>query len=297
MNQQQKHVILQEIKHWRTSKLLPAEYCDFLMNLYGEGESFSDEQTESKQGFVSGRLSDSLNRVLIGLAVLLVCLVVVFNFTWFPMPMQIGILTIASMVPYFLANRQGRSNPLARIGWLGAAALLVVLDGYYSLWANGAVDDKGALLGVMAFVFFIWILIGGIGRTRLIGGAGLAGMLLIYFNLLELFGNPGAATYSLLHLYWILPFAFLVFLSVLLGRSRVYLSPMFLLFGIVAIFGPEMRMLLFTMPMDLFVQGIVFLKLAALITMLIVFRIDLRKWVSKLDVQSSLPASPALSSE
>ncbi|KEO83823.1 hypothetical protein [Tumebacillus flagellatus] len=284
MNQEQKRVILQEIKHWRTSKLLPAEYCDFLMNLYGEGESFSSEQTESEQGFVSGRLSHSLNRVLVGLAVLLVCLVVVFNFTWFPAPMQIAILTIVSILPYFLARRQGRKNPLARLGWLGAGAFLVAVDGYYSLWANGAAEDRGALLGVMMVVFFLWVLIGGIGRTRLIGGAGLAGLLLIYFNFLEEFGHPGTASYSLLHLYWIIPFALLVLLSVALGRNRVYVAPMFLLFGVVAIFGPDARMMLYGMQTDLFVQGIVFLKLAVLITLLIVFRVDLRKWVSKLDV-------------
>ncbi|PWK08421.1 hypothetical protein [Tumebacillus permanentifrigoris] len=281
MNPEQKRVILQEIRHWRDSKLLPAEYCDFLMNLYAEGESFSAEQSYPERGS-GNRIKGSVNRILPGLGVLLVCLVVVFNFTWFPMPMQIAILTIASIVPYFLAKRQGRTQPFARVGWLAVGALLLVGDGYYSLWVNGVAEDTQALLGVMTVVFFLWVLIGGIGRSRLIGSGGLAGLLLIYAKLLELSAMTSTATYNLLHLFWILPAALFVFVSFLLGRNRVYLAPVFLLFGVVAIFGPEVWMLVNSTPMDLFVQGIIFLKLALLISLLIVFRLDLRYWMSQL---------------
>jgi hypothetical protein len=281
MHPEQKRVILQEIRHWRDSKLLPAEYCDFLMNLYAEGESFSAEQSYPEQGSGS-RIKGSAKSILPGLGVLLVCLVVVFNFTWFPMPMQIGILAFASILPYFLARRHGRTQPFARVGWLAVAALLLVGDGYYFLWVNQLTEDTPSLLGVMAVVFFLWVFIGGIGRSRLIGSGGVAGLLLIYANLLEQSGTIGTATYSLLHLFWIFPAALLVFLSFLLGRNRVYLSPAFLFLGILAMFGPEVRMLMNATPMDLFVQGIVFLKLALLISLLIVFRLDLRRWMSQL---------------
>lgn len=90
------------------------------------------------------------------------------------------------------------------------------------------------------------------------------------------------ATYSLLHLFWIFPAALCVFVSFLLGRNRVYLAPAFLLFGVLALFGPEVRMLVNSTLMDLFVQGIVFLKLAMMISLLIVFRLDLRRWMSQL---------------
>lgn len=281
MNQDQKKLILQEIRHWRESKLLPAEYCDFLMNLYAEGESLSAEQSYPEKGSAS-RLSRAKNRILFGLCVLLVCILVVFNFTWFPMPMQIGLLGIATILPYFLARRHGRTNSLARMGWLGAAALLLAADGYYFLWGSGLTEDMPSLLTVMAVVFFLWVLIGGIGRSRLIGGIGLAGLLLIYANLLEQLGDLSAVTYSVLHLYWFIPAALLVFISVLLGRNRAFLSPVFLLLGVLAMFGPEVRMLIFSTPFDLFVQGIVFLKLALLISLLIVFRLDLRRWMSQL---------------
>ncbi|GJM72405.1 hypothetical protein HMSSN036_46210 [Paenibacillus macerans] len=44
LNQDKKAIILNEIEHWRRSRLLPEQYCDFLQNLYSdepEGDSRS----------------------------------------------------------------------------------------------------------------------------------------------------------------------------------------------------------------------------------------------------------------
>ena len=38
MNETRKKIILHEIKYWKQSKLLPEQYCDFLLTLYSGGE-------------------------------------------------------------------------------------------------------------------------------------------------------------------------------------------------------------------------------------------------------------------
>ncbi|CAG9619341.1 hypothetical protein [Sutcliffiella rhizosphaerae] len=38
MNRQRKETIIQEIEYWKKSRLLPEQYCNYLMALYTEGE-------------------------------------------------------------------------------------------------------------------------------------------------------------------------------------------------------------------------------------------------------------------
>ncbi|MDQ0299735.1 hypothetical protein J2S78_002155 [Salibacterium salarium] len=38
MDEERKEVIINEIKYWKTNKMLPEHYCDFLLMLYTEGE-------------------------------------------------------------------------------------------------------------------------------------------------------------------------------------------------------------------------------------------------------------------
>jgi hypothetical protein len=50
VNQEQKKLILKEIQRWKESRLLPAEYCDFLMNLYAEGDSLAADNKGATGG-------------------------------------------------------------------------------------------------------------------------------------------------------------------------------------------------------------------------------------------------------
>lgn len=51
MNVQRKATIINEIKYWKDNRLLPDEYCNYLLALYTEGEEISEE-TEAKSGIV-----------------------------------------------------------------------------------------------------------------------------------------------------------------------------------------------------------------------------------------------------
>ncbi|MBM7543212.1 hypothetical protein [Amphibacillus cookii] len=44
MDEQRKKIIINEIKHWKNSQLLPGHFCDFLLALYTEGDVQEEEQ-------------------------------------------------------------------------------------------------------------------------------------------------------------------------------------------------------------------------------------------------------------
>ena len=51
MNAQRKAIIIGEIKYWKESKLLPAQYCDYLLALYTEGEQVpTDSKLSQRRG-------------------------------------------------------------------------------------------------------------------------------------------------------------------------------------------------------------------------------------------------------
>ncbi|WP_252508902.1 hypothetical protein [Paenibacillus peoriae] len=54
MDQEKKRaILLHEIEHWRRSRLLPEQYCDFLSNLYREDEDPSQSQNRNNTGLLT----------------------------------------------------------------------------------------------------------------------------------------------------------------------------------------------------------------------------------------------------
>lgn len=287
MNQQEKKIIIQEIRTWRDSKLLPAEYCDFLLNLYAEGDSFSaEEQNRPRKNNRTNGGSEGLRRffnsqaslVLLVMGVLLLFVIFAFNFTLFPLPMQIGVLALVTVVVYFLAIRSGQGPALKRLAWTATSAVLVAVDGYFYLSKTGLIESRGSVIGVMSVVFLLWVLTGGIGRSRLISGIGWCGLLLMYAMLIERIADIGSGPYGVQHFYWLIPAILSLVLAYLLGRGRVYIAPVFFVLGLLSLFGPDLRLLVYGGSMDFFIQAIIFLKLAVLISVVIVFRLDLKNW-------------------
>jgi hypothetical protein len=278
------------------------------MNLYNEGESFTGDQKKTsknqppaRKGKLpilgsrsatgssgrgqsayedgeSKRFAFPAGRIAMVVGFLLCFLIFGFNFTLFPQPMQIGVLAIGILVAYIFAFRAGREERTKRVTWLSLASFLVAASGYFYLSLNGLLDDRMALVQVMSVVFFIWILTGGVGRSRLLAGLGLAGELFMFATVLESIVNIGNSPYGVQHFYWLIPALCYLFMAFQLGRFRVYIAPAFLVLGLLGILGPDVRMLVFGVPMDFFIQVVIFLKLAVLVSLVIVFGSEVKKW-------------------
>jgi hypothetical protein len=48
MEQQRKKIIINEIKYWKQTRLLPEQYCDYLLALYTEGKELAHEKETKK---------------------------------------------------------------------------------------------------------------------------------------------------------------------------------------------------------------------------------------------------------
>ncbi|KHF31219.1 hypothetical protein LR68_00168 [Anoxybacillus sp. BCO1] len=75
MEQKRKEIIINEIKYWKQTRLLPEQYCDFLLALYTEGNR-DDVETQTKQ---VPAWAIRATAVMIGICLLFALLVIYFT--------------------------------------------------------------------------------------------------------------------------------------------------------------------------------------------------------------------------
>ncbi|TYS59242.1 hypothetical protein FZC74_10940 [Sutcliffiella horikoshii] len=100
MNKQRKETIIQEIKYWKRNRLLPDQYCDYLLALYTEGEG-----VEPAKG--RGKLYSTFFACLISLFVPITFLVIYF--TEMPVHLQMLLVTffvLLSIFGYFVFRKE-----------------------------------------------------------------------------------------------------------------------------------------------------------------------------------------------
>lgn len=70
MRKQRIEIIIKEINYWKTHKLLPKVYCDFLLALYTEGEG--TESADQKEGSLRASLQLFIQVFLLLLSILII---------------------------------------------------------------------------------------------------------------------------------------------------------------------------------------------------------------------------------
>ncbi|WEG18021.1 hypothetical protein PQ478_05875 [Alkalihalophilus pseudofirmus] len=99
MDEKRKAIIINEIKYWRESKLLPSQYCDFLLTLYSEGEDL--ETADSGKRFRNIRTIYSF--IIVQLSFVFTALVIYF--TDFSNGLQMLIGLTFSIIVLIIAKR------------------------------------------------------------------------------------------------------------------------------------------------------------------------------------------------
>ncbi|MFJ7854248.1 hypothetical protein ACIQX3_15905 [Peribacillus frigoritolerans] len=67
MDEMRKKIIIQEINSWKESRMLPEQYCNYLLALYGQGEippSKSNETASKKNDIFFGVLNGTFLHLL-----------------------------------------------------------------------------------------------------------------------------------------------------------------------------------------------------------------------------------------
>ncbi|MFD6443288.1 hypothetical protein ACFWDG_26790, partial [Peribacillus sp. NPDC060186] len=89
MDETRKKIIIQEINSWKESRMIPEQYCNYLLALYCQGAPAYSDNTESNK-------KDILSGLIIG--AFFVFIVFLNYFTEIPIRMQIVVTTISIII-------------------------------------------------------------------------------------------------------------------------------------------------------------------------------------------------------
>ncbi|MCM3712848.1 hypothetical protein M3202_02020 [Alkalihalobacillus oceani] len=181
MNEQRKTTIINEIKYWKKSKLLPDQYCDYLLTLYTEGEHDIEPEPEQKRSLhLRFQPSRTLLICIMVQALFLLALLVIY-FTEFPLGLQISTGIFFTIAIILLANRTKRQTLALSYLYLLEAAVLLFLLTIHAVVTMFA--GETLYIALATFIHCLaWFMIGWKWKLRFFTIASLlGGLLLLYF--------------------------------------------------------------------------------------------------------------------
>ncbi len=204
MNEKDKQVIITEINKWRQSKLLPAEYCDFLLNLYSAGTTSTTGQNKAQQGGTGKKISMKLIALVLAvIAGISAIIYLAIHFSTFPIVTQVLLLVVFVLALYiatFMYRSRGQQSVILLLLHNMASVSLAISAFYLHSLLIGQ-GHQTSLLQFFLFVFVIWSLMSVWLQHILIFAAGIAGISMIFYQIVNLTViDVYVLTYQL---YWI----------------------------------------------------------------------------------------------
>jgi hypothetical protein len=181
MNNDKKNIIIKEIHYWKSSKLLPETYCDFLLALYTEGNQV-EANTPSQTNKNRIRITAFQGLLYILLLLLLLATLLVIYFTELSFVLQIttvGFFLIASIVvaAYFIRKKAFFQVPLS----LTFVQLLIVSISLVEYITKG---DRLWLCGIIVVNCLLWISIGRLYRVLYLLISGVVGLAIFMLTII-----------------------------------------------------------------------------------------------------------------
>ncbi|GEL78304.1 hypothetical protein [Tenuibacillus multivorans] len=173
MGNERKEIILDEIKYWKQSKLLPTEYCDFLIMLYTEGEGVT-EKTESKR-----KQRGSLRRILDIIFLLLLIPVFIYVILFYDLSIDVKMLITLGMliltgIHYYVYKKSNTVYVHLPI----ILFFLVLLVGTFAFVQS--VSDSSLFIQLTILLHcFIWLMFGYWKRLYYLIASGIIGVILL----------------------------------------------------------------------------------------------------------------------
>lgn len=271
MKEQRKKIITAEIEYWRRSNLLPSQYCDFLLNLYTEGEAAGKNARDEASAGNEALPAFSVPRFEIkwlGVALLMVVLLyLAFHFTDFTLTMQmtlIGFLTLLFYIMGFMKEKSSLSSHL----FLGLASMLLALGGVYALGLYKYLHSTIVLY--LGAACIIWYLTGILADKRYLSFCALLGVQGVY-GWFAYHKSYDQFTWWQMEAFWIPIAMILIVLGLLWKRRQEKTSAILLFSGILALFGAELEsffipaadkdMLLYLLYLKIFIASFLLLSL------------------------------------
>lgn len=176
---ERKKIIISEIKYWKENRLLPEQYCNFLLSLYTEGEETEDIQNSKSKSAIGlfHFVIPTFALALFGFTFL------VIYFTDFSPFLQTGLVLILSGIMFLVAGKVKKFD-------LRFVHLFILLGAIMILQASiHAVqllfpNQEAAILGAVIITCLAWVFFGKKYNLKyLIISGGIGIVLVIYFSL------------------------------------------------------------------------------------------------------------------
>lgn len=266
MSPDKKEIILQEIEQWRSGRLLPEQYCDFLENLY------KDEQERNSPSLSSLRQGNFLPRMLL-FGIFVFIFFSGFYFSLFPWVLQMAITLLLTSLFYTVASVWRRtSKRYANITAL-TGSLLLLGFGAWMLRLQGW-EGREAHVLLIAACAVCWTAAGFFMRLPFLHYCGLACGILLYAYMFASL-HPGSS-WEVLQLLWLPLCVLLIWFSWfcyhrIKGTAAVYFAT-----GATVWFMPEADAYLLRHAVPSFFIWLCLGKLVMAFILLFVFR---KKWI------------------
>lgn len=232
-------LIVREIEYWRRGKLLPEQYCDFLLNLYAD-ETVQADRSERRSASATAVVNSSV-WLWLGGSLLLGCLAfLVIYFNSFPVLMQIGLSAIIILSLYILAAVLKRKGTMVSMVIAGAASLMLLFVGVYMLRLHN-LDSAAALAGYLLFAALVWLLAGWLLRLAVLQFCGWVSLMVFYGWTLS--RTLEDLTWFSSQLAWVPISGLLLLLGWLFAKRFQSTGTVFLLLGLLVWFAPELQLL------------------------------------------------------
>ncbi|MHA6483745.1 hypothetical protein ACX1C1_17795 [Paenibacillus sp. strain BS8-2] len=191
LNDERKITIITEIEHWRRSKLLPDQYCDFLLNLYADPDEHPKQARNGSAVPVVGKAITAVQNAtgkqwLLTFGTFTLISFVVLYFSRFHPALQISVVLVA-VAAFLRSGHKLRSrNAAASMTFLSIGMLVLLGGGLYMLDLHG-ITEWGYRVIVIAASALFWIIYGIRAQIHMLHLSGWLVMLLLYGWLLSRF--------------------------------------------------------------------------------------------------------------
>lgn len=175
MDEARKSIVLKEIKYWKEHRLLPEQYCDFLITLYTEGSETGQEVNKKKSSSFKNFLFQVINFIIL---LLLVMTFVVIYITEISIDLQIGlflsfIVFCLSGAVFFYKKKHSYFHIALIVG-----ILILFLASVHTV----TIIFSGKQIGLIVIILFnciLWVSLGFRLKLKYLTISGIAGALLL----------------------------------------------------------------------------------------------------------------------
>ncbi|CAG7620146.1 hypothetical protein ACFQI7_05895 [Paenibacillus allorhizosphaerae] len=272
-----KKTLIREIEHWRRSKLLPEQYCDFLLNLYLEdGREKPAQAAWFGLNTMNIRNSNWKNWLLIFGILSLLC-IAALNFNAFDLPMQIGTSILFLACLYGWSGVKREKEPPAALVLLGMASLFLLFIGVYLMKMHG-LEDSVPVVAYVVLVSVVWIMTGLVARFALFHLCGWVSLVFCYGWLLH--HQLATIQWVTLELSWVPLAIVFCWMSWMVHEKSRQTGFVFFAVGLIVWYMPEMYGMLYSEQYgEMTVQWLLLGKIVIEAALLFFFRKKWTEWV------------------